>query len=125
MASAVSVPAHGGGGHRPNRTPLQAFCVAGQAGCGPTLPPLPPPATQVHFSLGGRCLSTNASFPCAGGWGTSCPTFLDDCASADSLWIEQSGGVVESHAHPGAVLNVRRGKQRFLGMRTHTPLALI
>ena len=84
----------------------QLFCVAGQAGCGPTTePPAPPPAV-VKYARGGGCLATNASFPCVGGWNSSCPVFVDSCAAATARWLERSDGLVESQVHAGACLNI-------------------
>ena len=73
----------------------QLFCVQGAENCGPTLPPPPPPPTLVRYRHdSGLCLSTNASsvFPCAGGWGTTCPTFLASCALPQSTWQERADG---------------------------------
>jgi hypothetical protein len=83
----------------------QLFCVAGQKGCGPTIEPPPQPPKQVQYARGGGCLATNASFPCAGGWNSSCPVFLASCADPAAQWLERSDGLVESQLHPGACLN--------------------
>ena len=54
--------------------------------------PPPPPATRVRFVYAdGRCLVTNASFPCAGGAGNSCPLFLGDCAAPQAAWDDGDG----------------------------------
>ena len=92
----------------------QRFCT-GAAGetCGPMLPPPPPPQPQrVTFALPRagaaplQCLATNASsFPCAGGWGNSCPLFLAPCASPAAAWLQRSDGLLESAAWPGQCLN--------------------
>jgi hypothetical protein len=85
----------------------QLFCVAGQQGCGPTIEPPAPPPQVVQYVRGGACLSTNASFPCPGGWSSSCPVFLSSCAEAGAAarWIERGDGLVESQLHAGACLN--------------------
>jgi hypothetical protein len=86
----------------------QLFCVAGQQGCGPTLPPPPPPPAITQYRRGELCLSTNASFPCPGGWGNSCPVFLASCADSASFWLERTdgSGFIESRLHAGACLNI-------------------
>jgi hypothetical protein len=81
------------------------FCVEGQIGCGPMLPPLP---IKVQYSDKERpylCLATNASFPCSGGWNNSCPVFLDNCTLPSTFWYESNGNI-ESALHPGNCLNI-------------------
>ena len=89
----------------------QLFCVKGQQGCGPTLPPPAPAPTAVQYARGasGLCLATNGSgFPCAGGWGTSCPLFLASCTDAATRWLERAdgSGFLESQLHAGVCVDV-------------------
>jgi len=86
----------------------QLFCIEGQSNCGPTIPPVTP-VTKVTYQLQGDsslCLGTNSSFPCVGGWGTSCPVFLTSCADPSSTWLEDGSGKIESQLHSGACLNI-------------------
>ena len=88
----------------------QLFCTSesqAAGACGTMLPPPPPPASRVSFQLrGGQCLGTNASFPCPGGWGDSCPVFLIPCDAPAAAWLEHPDtGYLESSAHPGVCLN--------------------
>lgn len=86
----------------------QLFCVDGQADCGPTISP-PTPVTKVRYELLGDsslCLGTNSTFPCPGGWNSSCPVFLTSCLDLSSIWIEDGTGRVESQLHSGACLNI-------------------
>ena len=88
---------------------VQQFCVPGQAGCGPTLPPPSPPPVRARYSSAtapSRCIATNASFPCPGGWGNSCPLYLDDCAAPTATWLERADGLIESVALPGQCMNI-------------------
>jgi hypothetical protein len=81
----------------------QPFCRANQTGCGPTVPP---PPVMVQYALGGSCLTTNSTFPCAGGWANTCPIFLGSCEDPHSIWEEQSGGTIASVAFPGNCINL-------------------
>lgn len=82
----------------------QLFCVEGQSGCGPTIAPPPPPATVVQYAhaSSGLCVGSNLSYPCPGGWSTSCPLFLVPCSNPMSRWLERGDGRVESSVHAGA-----------------------
>ena len=68
----------------------QLFCTAAldpSKDCGPQLPPPPPVPVPIHPQQGGKCLVSNASaFPCAGGWGDSCPILLGSCSDATYAW---------------------------------------
>jgi hypothetical protein len=88
----------------------QLFCVTGQDNCGPTLSP-PIPTTTVQYQLtddSNSCLGTNTSFPCPGGWNSSCPVFLTQCTDNSSVWIEYDdmSGKIESKLHRGICLNI-------------------
>ena len=82
----------------------QLFCVEGQSGCGPTIAPPPPPPVVVQYARAssGLCIGSNSSYPCPGGWSTSCPLFLVPCSDPMSRWLEHSDGRVESSVHSGA-----------------------
>jgi hypothetical protein len=87
----------------------QLFCVSGQENCGPTTPPTP--ITNVQYQLVGdsnRCLGTNTTFPCPGGWNSSCPVFITQCTDTSSFWIEYDdmSGKIESKLHQGICLNI-------------------
>jgi hypothetical protein len=59
-----------------------------------------PPRTKVRFHYGGGggglCLDTNATFPCSGGGGDSCPLFVGDCASPMALWDDGDGATLSN-----------------------------
>lgn len=71
------------------------------------------PLPHVQHSPSGLCLVSNASFPCAGGWGNSCPAFLGPCTAPMARWIvpaaSLAGGApltLASAAVPGTCINV-------------------
>ena len=67
----------------------QLFCTADldpSKDCGPQLPVPPPPPTPAAPKQNGRCLITNATFPCPGGWAETCPILLGDCSDATASW---------------------------------------
>lgn len=93
----------------PLAPPPQLFCTPGQeAECGPTHPPPPPVFRYRYGGAAGLCMGTNASFPCPGGHGNSCPLFLVDCADPTAEWAQAGAGgtSLESVAHPGQCINI-------------------
>jgi alpha-L-fucosidase len=57
------------------------------------------PSTRVRFqSPDGRCLVSNATFPCTGGADNSCPTFLGACDAPSSVWDDGSGQILNPWA---------------------------
>ena len=82
----------------------QPFCAEGMdpvKDCGPTIPPPPLLAQLVHVPSG-LCLVTNSSssFPCPGGWVTSCPVFLGDCSSPVAVWELPPGANISPPTQP-------------------------
>jgi hypothetical protein len=63
------------------------------------------PTSRVKFTNGGQCLITNATFPCPGGTGNSCPIFLGDCSDPSALWNDD-GGVLANLHFQGAQVNI-------------------
>ena len=91
----------------------QLFCTSAldpSRDCGPQMPPAP---TRIVPKQGGACLIANATiFPCAGGWGDSCPITLGSCSDVTANWVLQDisdGQSTLSNAAPdyvGSVLNI-------------------
>ena len=81
----------------------QLFCTPGRADCGPTHPPAAP---TVALAQHGACLTTNASFPCAGGHADSCPLALGACSDPMAAWTLQGSGTLGNAKLPGSVTNV-------------------
>ena len=94
----------------------QYFCTdadLAQGICGPTIAPPPPPPVVVQYAYGntGQCMATNTTFPCPGGWNSTCPLFLQPCNTSSgmtltTLWNEHSNGNIESVFHAGACINI-------------------
>ena len=79
--------------------------------CGPTLLP-PPTAVQYKYKNSNLCISTNSTFPCPGGWGDSCPLFLDACTDSvtgkpilRTIWYENPNNI-ENADYPDNCLSV-------------------
>ena len=85
-------------------TPAVRLSVFAPAPCVPVPPPPPPPRARVKFVLAadGRCLTTNASYPCAGRAYGSCPLFLGDCGAPEAVWDDGGGD-------PGAAMLTNLG----------------
>lgn len=68
------------------------------------------PSTRARFAAAdGRCLVSNATFPCAGGAGNACPAFLGDCGAPSAVWDDGAGTLMNvwASARGGAAgLNV-------------------
>lgn len=61
------------------------------------------PKTRAKFVNGGACLVSNATFPCPGGTGNSCPVFLGSCDDPSAVWDDSQGVLENVHfATPGA-----------------------
>ena len=61
-----------------------------------------PPRARVRFMYpDGRCLATNATFPC---FSTSCPLFLGDCALPQAEWDDS--GAQLANLGVGPVANI-------------------
>ena len=65
------------------------------------------PKTRVKFGLGGLCLVSNATFPCPGGTGNSCPVFLGNCNDPSAVWDDSQGVLENVHfATPGLTAQI-------------------
>ena len=85
-------------------TPDVLLSVYAPGPCVPVPPPPPPPRARVRFMYAdGRCLATNATFPC---FSTSCPLFLADCALPQAVWDDSDAQLANLGVGPvGNIVN--------------------